>query len=67
MTIAVDPTQPVMFTPGEPGRPVLAWRSRAPSIEGIEEELARIWAQPNLHQDAIGTRSSTATSPLGRA
>jgi len=30
----------------------LRWRSRASSIDGIEEELARIWAQPNLHPDA---------------
>jgi glucose-6-phosphate dehydrogenase assembly protein OpcA len=32
----------------------LRWRSRASSIEGIEQELARIWAQPNLHPDADG-------------
>jgi hypothetical protein len=32
----------------------LRWRSRATSIDGIEEELARIWAQPNLHPDADG-------------
>ena len=28
--------------------------ARATSIEGIEQELARIWAQPNLHPDADG-------------
>jgi glucose-6-phosphate dehydrogenase assembly protein OpcA len=43
--------QPVTFTPGEPGRPVLAWRSRASSIEGIQTELARIWAQPAMQRD----------------
>ena len=30
----------------------MRWRARATSIDGIEEELARIWAQPNLHPDA---------------
>jgi hypothetical protein len=30
----------------------MRWRARANSIDGIEEELARIWAQPNLHPDA---------------
>jgi hypothetical protein len=29
-----------------PGEPTLRWRSRAHSIEEIERELARIWAQP---------------------
>jgi glucose-6-phosphate dehydrogenase assembly protein OpcA len=29
----------------------MRWRARATSIDGIEEELARIWAQPNLHPD----------------
>ncbi len=32
----------------------MRWRSRATSIDGIEEELARIWAQPNLHPDVDG-------------
>ncbi|HEY7735465.1 MAG TPA: glucose-6-phosphate dehydrogenase assembly protein OpcA [Candidatus Limnocylindrales bacterium] len=31
-----------------PGEPTLRWRSRARSIEEIEQELARIWAEPNL-------------------
>ena len=31
-----------------PGEPALRWRSRAHSIEEIEQELARIWAEPNL-------------------
>ena len=30
------------------GEPILRWRSRARSIEGIEQELARIWSEPNL-------------------
>ena len=34
--------------PPRPGEPTLRWMSRAKSIEGIERELARIWAQPNL-------------------
>ena len=34
--------------PPRPGEPTLRWMSRAQSIEGIERELARIWAQPNL-------------------
>jgi glucose-6-phosphate dehydrogenase assembly protein OpcA len=32
----------------KPGEPTLRWRSRAHSIEQIEQELARIWAEPNL-------------------
>lgn len=31
-----------------PGEPTLRWRSRAHSIEEIEKELGRIWAEPNL-------------------
>jgi glucose-6-phosphate dehydrogenase assembly protein OpcA len=34
--------------PAPPGEPSLRWSSRARSIEGIEHELARIWAEPNL-------------------
>jgi hypothetical protein len=30
------------------GEPILRWRSRAGSISEIEQELARIWAEPNL-------------------
>jgi glucose-6-phosphate dehydrogenase assembly protein OpcA len=30
------------------GEPTLRWRSRAHSIDEIEKELARIWAEPNL-------------------
>lgn len=42
---------PVTFTPAEPGRPTLAWRSRASSIEGIQTELAKIWAHPSMQRD----------------
>ena len=42
------------FAPGEPGEPVLRWRSRAHSIAEIEQELARIWSQPDLTVDADG-------------
>jgi glucose-6-phosphate dehydrogenase assembly protein OpcA len=42
--------------PPRPGEPTLRWRSRASTIDGIEKELARIWAQPDLTiQDAAGT------------
>ena len=43
-------TQPPML----PGQPVLRWRSRARSIEEIETELARMWAQPAFMTDAEG-------------
>ena len=48
---------PIMLAPASPalpGEPVLRWRSRAKSIEGIEQELARIWAQPDLNRDVNG-------------
>ncbi|HEY0444281.1 MAG TPA: glucose-6-phosphate dehydrogenase assembly protein OpcA [Candidatus Limnocylindrales bacterium] len=34
--------------PARPGEPTLRWRSRARSLEQIEQELSRIWAEPNL-------------------
>lgn len=37
-----------------PGIPLLRWASRARSIAGIEKELARIWAQPDLGTDVSG-------------
>ena len=40
--------------PMPPGQPVLRWRSRAHSIEEIETELARMWAQPDLTVDVDG-------------
>ena len=45
---------PITLVAPTPGEPALRWRSRARSIEGIEQELARIWAQPNLRNDADG-------------
>ncbi len=40
--------QIALAEPPRPGEPTLRWMSRANSIEGIERELARIWAEPNL-------------------
>ena len=40
--------------PPRPGEPVLRWRSRAHSIEEVEGELARIWAQTNFQVDMNG-------------
>jgi glucose-6-phosphate dehydrogenase assembly protein OpcA len=37
-----------------PGEPALRFRARAHSIEEIEQELARIWAQPDLTVDLDG-------------
>jgi glucose-6-phosphate dehydrogenase assembly protein OpcA len=34
--------------PARPNEPVLRWRSRAHSIEDVEQELARIWAESNV-------------------
>jgi hypothetical protein len=36
----------------------LRWRSRATSIDGIEQELAHIWAQPNLRTTVAGEDSA---------
>jgi len=38
----------VLDAPVRPNEPVLRWKSRAHSIEEVEVELARIWAQSNL-------------------
>jgi glucose-6-phosphate dehydrogenase assembly protein OpcA len=35
----------------KPGEPVLRWRSRAHSIEEVEQELARIWSEMNRDVD----------------
>ena len=37
--------------PAKPYEPVLRWRSRAHSIEEVEQELGRIWAQTNREVD----------------
>jgi glucose-6-phosphate dehydrogenase assembly protein OpcA len=34
--------------PPLPGEPTMLWQSHATTIDGIESELARIWAQPDL-------------------
>jgi glucose-6-phosphate dehydrogenase assembly protein OpcA len=41
----------VPFAADETGKPSLAWRSRATTIDGIEAELARIWSQPRAILD----------------
>ncbi len=38
-----------------PGEPVLRWRSHASTIDDIEKELARIWAEPDLMLDGDDT------------
>jgi hypothetical protein len=37
-----------MTAPPSPGEPTMRWQSHATTIDGIESELARIWAQPDL-------------------
>jgi hypothetical protein len=37
-----------LATPPRPGEPTLRWQSHASTIDDIEKELSRIWAQPNL-------------------
>ncbi len=38
----------VLDAPARPNEPILRWRSRAHSIEEVEQELARIWSQASL-------------------
>ncbi|MHB8891424.1 MAG: glucose-6-phosphate dehydrogenase assembly protein OpcA [Candidatus Limnocylindrales bacterium] len=40
-----------------PGEPMLRWLSHARTIDDIEKELGRIWAQPNLMVDVDDERS----------
>ena len=40
----------------KPGEPTMRWLSHAHSIDDIEKELARIWAQPNLMVEVEGER-----------
>ena len=59
---------PITFTPATIGEPVLRWRSRARSIEGIEQELSRIWTSPDLNRDLDGDkRSASAARRLSSA
>ena len=41
----------------QPGEPTMRWLSHAHSIDEIEQELARIWSQPNLMLDDDGERT----------
>jgi glucose-6-phosphate dehydrogenase assembly protein OpcA len=41
----------VLDAPARPNEPILRWKARAHSIEEVEQELARIWAQSNLESD----------------
>lgn len=41
--------------PPKPGEPTMRWLSHAHSIDEIESELSRIWAQPNLLVGIDGT------------
>jgi glucose-6-phosphate dehydrogenase assembly protein OpcA len=45
---AVGSGRIVLEQDARPGEPFLHWQSRAHSIEDIEKELTRIWAEPNL-------------------
>ncbi|MEO5964831.1 MAG: glucose-6-phosphate dehydrogenase assembly protein OpcA [Candidatus Limnocylindrales bacterium] len=42
--------------PPRPGEPTMRWLSHASSIDDIEKELGRIWAQPNLMLEMDGER-----------
>jgi glucose-6-phosphate dehydrogenase assembly protein OpcA len=42
--------------PPRPGEPTMRWLSRAQTIDDIEKELSRIWAQPNLILPGDGDR-----------
>ncbi len=44
--------------PPRPGEPTMRWMSTAHSIDDIEKELARIWAEPNLMLDGDGGETS---------
>jgi len=50
---AVAPTAPV-----RPNEPILRWRSRAHSIEEVEQELSRIWAEPDLSIHVDGEQTT---------
>jgi glucose-6-phosphate dehydrogenase assembly protein OpcA len=45
--------------PGAPGDPTLRWSSRATTIPGIEHELARFWALPQVHAAAADPAERT--------
>jgi hypothetical protein len=57
-----------LVTTPRPGEPTMRWQSQASSIDGIEKELARIWAQPAAAA-AVGAgpdASGDADAPRGR-
>ena len=45
-----------LVEPPRPGEPTMRWLSRAQTIDEIEKELGRIWAQPNLILPGDGDR-----------
>ena len=49
-----SPSGAVLDAPIRPNEPILRWRSRARSIEEVEVELARIWAESTLVTDVNG-------------
>lgn len=54
----MDAADPLVVDPGPalPGEPTLRWASRATTIDGIERELSRIWAIPELTTVVDGTK-----------
>ena len=60
----------ILLDPPRPGEPTLRWQSHAQSIDEIEQELGRIWAQPNLmlgedgESDAAGGRHIAARTSV---
>lgn len=46
--------------PGVPGEPTLRWTSRATTIDGIERELAKIWALPAMTNQVEGDERHVA-------
>jgi hypothetical protein len=52
-------------TPLKIGEPVLRWTARAHTIAEIEQQLARIWATPDLTTQIEVRRAGT--SPRGPA
>jgi hypothetical protein len=57
-----------------PGEPTMRWLSHATTIDGVEAELSKIWAQPNLavesgpepHGRHIAARTSVMNLVLAR-
>ncbi len=57
-----------LIEPPIPGEPAMRWMSHADTIEGIEQELGRIWAQPDLmvhiEGDHVGRHIAARTSVM---